>query len=189
MKFNNTLAKIKNKVKKNYDELDAKQKIIVLAIIVIVLFTVVKLFSINRNSSIDYKNFDSSMEFITMSEVADNNLYVTLSSISQDFLEKSNEFEKGEKIKIKDIYKKILSTEYNKYLNKNKFENLYNECIDKANKIKSVNGELLPENIGVDLEGKYMVKYSCKTDEESITLFVGIQINSTYDKYYIWYLE
>ncbi len=189
MKINNTISKIKNGIKKYYDELEAKQKIILLTIVVIILFTIVNLFSIDRNKLVDYKNYDSSMEYITMNDLTDNNLYVTLSSISKDFLEKSDKYENGKKINIKEIYDTILNEEYSDYLSKNKFEKLYKECVNKADKIKTVNGELLPENIVVDLNGNYMVKYSCTTNEEEITLFVGIQINTAYNKYYIWYLE
>ncbi len=177
------------KVKKIYNDLTPKNKFIVLFIILVILFLIVKFFSFNSKNEVDYKNFDSSIEYVMMNRVTDNNLYVTLVSISKDFLNKSSKYENNKLISIKEIYNSILSPEYIKYLSRRKFEKVYKNSIEKSNLIKSINGELIPENVVGNSDGKYLLKYTCKSGDKDTILYVGIQLNTTYNKYYVWYLE
>lgn len=188
MAIKEKITNIVSKIRNAYNGLEPKKKILTLAVIGIFLFIIVSIFRMNSSKEIDYKHLDINLENAMMDRVTDNDLYVTLMSISENFLNKNTEYQKNKIISEDLIYNEILSEEYRDYLSKNKFKKMYNDVVEKYQKIKQVKGEFIPERVSTNNDGRYILKYSCTSDSENVELLIGIQLNKTYNKYYIWYI-
>ena len=114
MAIKEKITNIVSKIRNTYNGLEPKKKILTLAVIGIFLFIIVSIFRMNSSKEIDYKHLDINLENAMMDRVTDNDLYVTLMSISENFLNKNTEYQKNKIISEDRIYNEILSEEYRK---------------------------------------------------------------------------
>lgn len=186
--INNIIYSIRKKLLK----MTKIQKLVVSVIALFVIMIISKVipnFFKDSELGYNYQEDDIFTYNLLQSSINDNNLFVTLKSIVDDFLGKTNNFYNGKNITVDDIYKECLTQEYRKNISKNEFKVIYNQIIEKVDKIKLVEGEFIPESITVDSNGDYILKYSNKIDENEIDVYIGLKINDTTKKYYVWYLE
>ena len=121
--------------------------------------------------------------------VTDNNLFVTLKKIADDFFYKTTQYYNNKVINENDIYNYCLTDEYKNNVSKSEFKSKYRQVLEKVNRIRGIYKDIVPSSIVVDSDGYYILIYSYTIDNENVELYIGVAINESVKKYYIWYLE
>lgn len=173
-----------NNLKEKFYSLSSIQKLIVCSIALILLILLVRIVgNIRDKSDIDYKNLNGN-DIYLMSSVVDNNTYAIVKNSCDNFISMINgtKYYNREKIEMKDVYKYVVYDDYKKNCSKHKFSKKCQELIEKIN---SIEGELLPDDIAEYKPNYYIVTYVLNEE----TYYIGIAVNFETQSYYIWYLE
>lgn len=196
MQIKDVIKKNEKRLKVILSNLNNKQKLL-LAIAFALLMVFIVNILIGSNSrrlgeSIDYKNISGENLYTFSNIIEDENIYVTIKSISDDFISTCLGYKKNEdneKINSDEIYNTFLENEYKKNISKGKFEKEVEELVSNVKKVNENNFSLIPKNITEYKENYYLVKYEFKFDEELLEIYIGIMLDDIDKQYYIWYLE
>ena len=186
---------IKNKISiisKKISELTKIQKLvlsIVLLIIFILISKSIQLFFKDDNVHYNYDEENMAIYSLLQENVTDNNLFVTLKKIADDFFYKTTQYYNNKVINENDIYNYCLTDEYKNNVSKSEFKSKYRQVLEKVNRIRGIYKDIVPSSIVVDSDGYYILIYSYTIDNENVELYIGVAINESVKKYYIWYLE
>lgn len=179
-------------VKKFIENLSYKQKLIYSIVFVAVIFIIVKLvfenIIENRNSVIDYKNMNGEDFYILSHELDNDDLYVILKNISDDIIEmclQKKVDNTGQYITSKKLYNEILTSNYEKNISMKEFSLVVESIVNKYNNIADSYIDVVPSNITEYYDGYYIVTYN--SNQESI--YIGIMLDVSNNRFYIWYLE
>lgn len=179
-------------IKKLIMEMSKVQKLILSIILVLIIFFISKIIPVlfdDDDVRYDYKKDDITIYYLLQNQVMDDNVIVTLKSIAEDFFGKTKQYYDGKQITISNLYDECLTDEYKSNISKSDFTEKYNQALDKVNSLRSINGELFPDKISIDEYGYYILKFSNNTEETEIELYMGISLDTSNHKYYIWYLQ
>ena len=176
--------------------LSNKQKLIYSIFFVLILIFIVKvIFGVFFNKEqkiIDYNDVMSGNVIQALALYTTNDEYVKVKYSADKFIELclgEKYTKKGKKIDINKIYQDVLYSEYRDFISKGKFKNSVAIFKEKVNKIKSNNGQLIPESILKYKENFYIVEYSYIANDENISIWLGITLDKIDKLYYIWYIE
>lgn len=184
-----------NNIGRFISNLTKTQKIIVSLIALVILIISVNFLSTLsfKETIIDYKNENASTLIVDKEKLKDRDLYITLESIVENFLNTNiGKYKLNNKtIKLKDYYENVLFDEYKYNRSFNKFKKISNKFYKKIF-INEKYNEIPLENIVSDIyiyskERKmYIVEVNTNVDEKG---YIGIKIDDTFNVYYIFYIE
>lgn len=184
-----------NNIGRFISNLTKTQKIIASLIALVILIISVNFLSTLsfKETIIDYKNENASNLIVDKEKLKDRDIYMTLESIVENFLNTNiGKYKLNNKtIKLKDYYENVLFDEYKYNRSFNKFKKISNKFYKKIF-INEKYNEIPLENIVSDIyiyskERKmYIVEVNTNVDEKG---YIGIKIDDTFNVYYIFYIE
>ena len=194
MKLKEVVDKSISKIRVFLSNMNSSQKLLITIIFAALVMIVVKLgFENNSNlAEIDYKVINGEYIYIASSVIDDNDVYVTLKSISDDFISICQGYKRNQnldKISVEDVYNGVLTNEYKKSIKKKKFKERIEEFTNKINLISENNLSLIPDSITEYKENYYLVRYESSVNDKENNMYLGIMLDSSRQKYYIWYVE
>ena len=184
------LSSFKNKIYNGISNLSYKQKfmysIIGLLILLVITFVITRM-SKSGDLDIDYNNVTGD-ELYTMSNIiSDNNIYVQVKEVADNFISVSSQDSLDNYIK--NIYNYCLTSSYKNSISRRDFINKSKEFNEKVGIMISTNVDIVPDSITQYVDNYYLVKYVINDDNGTQEAYLGIVLDSSTKKYYIWYLE
>lgn len=193
------MVKEKNKFLKYidnfYNSLTKTQKIIVSLIILIILMIAVKFLSTLsfKETIIDYKNENAYTLIENKEKLKDRDIYITLESIVENFLNTNiGKYKLNNKtIKLKDYYENVLFEEFKYNRSFNNFKKISNRFYKKIfvdEKYNEIPLDDIISNVYVYSKERamYIVEVNTNTQEKG---YIGIKIDDTFNIYYIFFIE
>lgn len=190
-----------------FNKLTQLQKIILLIIMLLLLITLYNVFkTLSYNMSkkkIDYVKFNVNTEISNLNKETSKAIYYSLEDAIVKYLNsyQDTEGQIGMKPEEKFVsYKKfysILTSDYKKYLGKSNYEKKSVDFLDKFyvkveisdsdKSYGSVDTKNVIKNIYVFDNNRYICEVS--NDTKKITGYIGIELNPSNSKWYIFYIE
>ena len=196
MKTKNFIYKVTNRIKSFLSEMNAKQKLLVSIAFVLLLIFFIKILFENDSDrigqTIDYSHISAENLYTFSSIIEDKNIYVTVKSITDDFISiclGNTRDENGEMIMTNYIYNSMLISEYKNNISESEFNKKVEEMKNKVKTLNDNNYSLIPDNITEVEENYYLAKYEFNVNEQIISFYIGIMLDELNSQYYIWYLE
>lgn len=184
-----------NKIVRIISNLTKTQKIIASLIVLIILMIAVNFLSTLsfKETIIDYKNENASTLIQNKEKLKDRDLYITLESIVENFLNTNiGKYKLNNKtIKLKDYYENVLFDEYKYNRSFNKFKKISNIFFKKIfvnEKYNEIPLDDVISNVYIYSKERkmYIVEVNTNTEEKG---YIGIKIDDTFNIYYIFYIE
>ncbi len=189
-----------------FNKLTQVQKIVVLIIILVFVFLMYNMFkNLSYNMSrkkIDYSNVKGETLILTLSKDTSKATYYSLEDAIVKYLKSYKDIDgqigiKSEEkyISYKDFYS-IVTLDYKKYLGEFKYQEVANNFLDKfsikttisdEDEYDSVDTKDVIKNVYVFDENRYICEVSNST--KKITGYIGIELNPSNSKWYIFYIE
>lgn len=183
--LNNIIIKIRS--------LSNRKKLIVSILILLLLVILTKIFdNISSNVEIDYEELSNINTIYSLTtSIDDLDIYIQLKSIADDFI--VNCSENNDDI-LKDIYNSCIYNEYRSYISKTEFINKSHSFYNKLVEANGYSNMYIPDNIVNYKDNFYILRYVYSFDNnenksEEIECYLGIALDTTKSKYYIWYIE
>ncbi len=185
----------KKKILEFINNLSKTQKIILLLVAIVILIFIVNFMSTLtlKETFIDYKN-SKAVDLIAEKEIVqDRDLYLTLSTISENFLNTYiGKYKVNNKvIKLRNYYDDVLFDEYKYNRSFGKFKKAANGLYKKIfvnGKSNDIPLDEIVSNIYVYSEARkmYIVEMNTNVDEKA---YIGIKLDDVNNIYYIFYVE
>lgn len=189
-----------------FNKLTQVQKIVVLICILVLVFLMYNVFkNLSYNMSrkkIDYANINGEMLVSTLNKDTSKATYYSLEDAIVKYLESYSDTngEIGVKTDEKYVsYKKfynIVTSDYKKYLGRLKYEDTAKQFLDKFSIKLDISGEKAYDSVNKKdvLKNVYIFdenRYICEVSNSSkkITGYIGIELNPSNSKWYIFYIE
>lgn len=196
MKTKDFIYKVTNRIKSFLSEMNAKQKLLISIAFVLLLIFLIKILFENDSDrigqTIDYSYISAENLYTFSSIIEDKNIYVTVKSITDDFISiclGNTRDENGEMIMPSYIYNSMLISEYKNNISESEFNKKVEEIKNKVKTLNDNNYSLIPDNITEVEENYYLAKYEFNVNEQIISFYIGIMLDELNSQYYIWYLE
>ena len=196
MKTKDFIYKVTNRIKSFLSEINAKQKLLISIAFVLLLIFLIKILFENDSDrigqTIDYSYISAENLYTFSSIIEDKNIYVTVKSITDDFISiclGNTRDENGEMIMPSYIYNSMLISEYKNNISESEFNKKVEEIKNKVKTLNDNNYSLIPDNITEVEENYYLAKYEFNVNEQIISFYIGIMLDELNSQYYIWYLE
>lgn len=189
-----------------FNKLTQVQKIVVLVIILVFVFLMYNVFkTVSYNMSrkkIDYANVKGETLVLTLSKNTSKATYYSLEDAIIKYLKsyKDTDGEIGIKsedkfVSYKDFYS-IVTLDYKKYLVKSKYQEVANDFLDKFSIKTTISGEDEYDSVDTKdvIKNVYVFdknRYICEVSNSSkkVTGYIGIELNPSNSKWYIFYIE
>lgn len=181
---------LKNKISSYYNSLNTNQRLIFTSIIVVILAVIILIVNIvkNNNPVIDYNN-TAAVYFGMSSNINNKNDYAIVKSVADSFQEEMKNYPdySTNKKRFNDFYKYCVYPKYKNIVSMKSFHekarNFFENTISTDGVVDYI------DDIGYVKDNFYILRYKKVDGENVIYSYLGIVIEPTSSRYYIWYIE
>ncbi|MGN1012994.1 MAG: hypothetical protein ACI4ON_04090 [Clostridia bacterium] len=166
-------------------------------VIIIIFVSIIYFLIINnsyRQGEINYKNLNSKLIIENSNVIYDRAILMTIDDICNDLLKVNfnSLVLDGKQVKLKDIYKYDVTSNYKKEISSRKFikkmSEIYNNVFNENEDISSLEYKQIIEAVYYSAQyDMYLVKI--KTNNQDVQNYIGIRLYNSNTKFSIIYVE